>query len=326
MRSSSLLFLCACCMAGWLLLSACESKTNSETKTIRIAFPSEVDLGDIPSLMVMDALAEKGYHVEPTFFASAELAVEALSRGDADFAAGSVRTYWAGIQKGANLVMIMEQACNSWTIYAASDIQTCGAIAGKRLAVSSEGSGHTAMTQTYIRENCPGIEYDLVLVPGSQNRAAALLAGRIDVTPLEMADAIQVDRKAPGKFHSLADFATGLPNLLTTGVYANRAFAKNDPDLVAEYISAALETHRKISKDPDLLAKETRKHLDIGAELLTEVIEKHLAIEMWPTDGGLTEEKILYSINFYTNSGHIEPGLTLENVADLSYLQKARAQ
>ena len=289
---------------------------------IRVAYPSTVDFEDIPSLIAHDMLVDQGYAIVPTFYAQSELAVEALARGDAEFGNGAERTFWAAVTQGASIRTIVEQSANAWSIYSIPDITTCQDLEGQRLAQHSEGAVSKAMTDAYILENCPGTTPNTIILPGSENRAAALLAGEIDATPVELADAVRIDLQAPGQYHILTNFAKDVPNLETTGMYVNGDFAAKNPEAVKAYIRAMLTVHRQIAEDPQILIDEATKWLPIEPEALPKIADAYIAINAFDVNGGLSEETLQYSLDFYTNSGSLEAGLTLDDVADLSYLNE----
>ncbi len=297
-----------------------EVQVTAQPIVIRVAYPSIVDMEDIPSVMAHQLLAEQGYSVVPTFYAQSELAVQAVASGDAEFGNGADRTFWAAVSQGASILTIMEQAANGWSVYAIPEIQACADLSGKRFAQHSEGAVSFAMSEAYLKENCPDATPEIVIIPGSENRRAALLAGQIDATPVELADAIQIELEAPGKYHLLTNFAKDVPKLKTTGMYVNGDFAKEHPEVVRDYIRAILTVHRQINEDHGLLIAEATKWLAIAPEVLPQIADAYFAINAWDVNGGLDEDAIQYSLDFFTNSGSLQPGLTVETVADLSFL------
>jgi hypothetical protein len=155
--------------------------------------------------------------VETTFYAEPELAAEALARGDADSANGTVRAFCPATAKGAGIVSIIEQVANEFQILAIPEIRECADLDGKRFSISGESAANSAMSFAYIDANCPGIEPQIVIISGSENRAAALLADEIDASPLELADVLQIEKASPGKFHTLTNFAQDPVSGLHTG-------------------------------------------------------------------------------------------------------------
>ena len=293
------------------------------SRRIRVAFSSTVDLGDLPSLMAHALLATQGYNVVPTFFAQAQLAADALARGQVDVGNGSTRTYWAAIGKGANVTTVMEQVGNGWAIVAVTEIRTCADLHGRRFAITGDGSVSAAISSAYLRNRCPGVAPRVVTIAGSEHRAAALLAGRLDAAPVELTESLQLVAKAPGRFRILVSFAEELPSLVTTGVQVNRNWAARNPQAVHDYLKALLLTHRRILDHPDLLVAEARNRLHIDPTLLTEVVAAHLRTNAWDVNGRLTGAAVRDSLAFFVQSGSLPTSLTSEHVADLRYLERA---
>lgn len=328
------------CRLPWLaaasLLAACgpaapatdaiEVTATVPAIELRVAFPTEADFGDLPALMALELLAGEGYVVRTTHYAEAEFAVAALASGEADVGHGANSTHWAAVGQGAQIVTVMEQAANGWQIYAVLDIQTCAGLDGRRFAISGEGSVSAAMSDVYIQENCPEIERQIVLIQGSSNRAAALLAGEIDATPLELADVVELSFRSPGQFHTLTSLAQDLPGLTTTGVHFNREFAEANPQAVQDYLRALLTVHRQINLDHEQIASEAARRLDFDPEILQAIVEAYFAINAWDPNGGLTQDAVDYTVAFFAESGELDPGLTAGDVADLSYLDEVLAE
>jgi ABC-type nitrate/sulfonate/bicarbonate transport system substrate-binding protein len=301
-------------------------EVTAPPRLIRVAYASEADFGDVPTLLALRRLADQGYAVLPINYAQPEIAVEALARGDADLGAGSMRTYWAAVSQGARLATVMEQLANNWEIYAAPDIQGCADLDGRRFAISGSGSVSSSMSSAYVEANCPGTERQIVIIQGSSNRAAALLSGEVDATPVELADAIEIERQAPGKFHALTIFRDDLPGLKTTGIQVSRDFAEQNPQAVRDFIRAVLAVHREINQNHDLLARAAAERLGIDSEVLPQITDAYFAINAWDANGGLTTDDVQYTLDFFTGTGDLAPGLTVSQVSDLSYLEDVLAE
>jgi len=300
---------------------ACGPKEAPGVVRIKIAYPSVPDFGDLPSMMVYDRLVEKGYAVLPTHFAQSELAVEAVSRGDADIGTGATRAEMAAMQKGAPLKFIVDQVANEWSVYAISAIKECKDLDGMRLAIHSDGAVSTAMLNAWIDTTCPGISPNYLIIPGSENRAAALLVGEIDATPAELADAVRIDKERPGEFNLIANFGRDLPNLKVTSFYANTTFLEEQPQAAKDFIEALLEVHREIAANPDILVEEAPKYLPgIEEEVLPDIVKAHVELGAFDVNGALTAENMAYSLDFFVQAGSVEPGLDPADIHDLSFL------
>lgn len=304
---------------GLLVISCGTVDTGSE---LRVAYPSAVDVDDIPSLMADQLLVGQGYTVKPTFYAQSELAIMALARGDADIMKGGARNVWQAIAQGAKLVTVMEHAANNWVLLVVSEIKNCRDLQGRRFAQHSEGTMDRALLDAYLLKECPGVEPEILVIPGSANRAFALLAGEVDAAGVKIPEAVTIEMQAPGRFDILSNFALDLPMLKASFVSVNRDFAIRKPEMVKDYIRAALTVHRRITKDPDLLIPEFTKWLDLDSVIIPSILEEQFAIDTWDIKGGLDKESIQFSIDFFVQAGRLAPGLTVEQVSDLSYLEQ----
>lgn len=309
-------------LAAMLLTTACggEKLTAAAPTVIRVGYYSSADLGDIPSLMAHDRLAGQNYKVELTYYASVELVTAALVNGEIEIAYGSLQSFWAATAKGAPVKVIAEQIANEFLIAARSDIKTCADLAGKSLGVHSELGTTTAAVHEYINTNCPGTEANFLVIPGSDNRAAAMLSGDLDAAILEFTDYDLLQTEAPGQFNMLINLASGVPNWVVNGVWVNETYASAHPQVIKDYLKALLETHRALAADHELLLDKAQSVLETPADSLKASVDYYFKINAWDVNGGLTSDKLTFTLNFMGNLGTVDKTLTVEQGADLSYL------
>jgi NitT/TauT family transport system substrate-binding protein len=301
----------------------------AEVSIVRVAFPSSLDIDDIAALLAFEKMQDEGFAVAPTFYAQGELAAAAVAGDQADFGVGASTIWLSAILAGEPLAGIMEQTANGWSVMGINDVEDCAGIDGMRTAIHSEGSVSTAMLRAYIDEVCPGIEPNYLVIPGSENRAAALMAGEIDVTPSELIDSIRIMELQPGEFHRVANFATDLPGLKTGGYWVSREFAEENPEAVESFVRNVLEVHRRINDEPEWFVEQVPRFLEMEDEdiaLLPQIVDALLAINNYPVNGGLTQESGQFTIDFFTDAGRLEPGLTAEEAFDLAHLESVLAE
>jgi ABC-type nitrate/sulfonate/bicarbonate transport system substrate-binding protein len=193
---------------------------------------------------------------------------------------------------------------------------------GRRLAFHSHGAVGTALAVTWL-QSYPGVKPETLVLPGSSARAAALLAGVIDATVLERADAAEVERRCPGCFNVLADFLAAYPGLKTSGVHVRARFLAERPDCARRYVAARVTANRRVAVDRQLLVSEAlaRPHLSGLAE---EISEAELEI-LWHPDGGLTRENVRFTVDFFVSAGRLPASVTAAELADLRVLEEALA-
>lgn len=311
--------LCAAAVSLLVLVTACggDGGGGGGAQQFAVGFTTP-GLPSLPLFAAIDQLREEGYEIETPELAEPELLVEGLAREEFQFSSETTNAALLAAQQGAPVTVISDLLENAWTVYGAGDITTCEALDGVRLAIHSEGSASTAMVRSFIANECPGAEPDYLVIAGSPNRYAALLAGEIDASPLELADAIALEAEAGDSFTRVTSMAESLPDLRPTTLYGNTDYMAENPEATQALIGAHLEQMRMVSEDPAYLVELMETYLP-DQENKEEIAEAYAPL--FPVDGGVTEENLAFTIDFFAEAGAIEPGLTVEEAADLSYLQ-----
>lgn len=307
------------------LASACSGTAAQTTPTvtpltIRVAYTSAKGLSDIPSQLAQQRLSAQGYVIEPTFYSSGELVVAAVSQGQADFAYGNPYTFVLASTKGAKSKWISTKVANTFLVAGVESIKTCADLANQRLGINSTGALNTILIKKYINQTCPGTTPEMTVISGSDNRAAALIAGQLDASLLELADWEQLDAKTPGKFHIIFNFAKDLPEMIVTGLFVSDDFAAKHPDAVKDYLRANLQVNRDIAQDHSLLLNEAAKELDIDAATLKPVVEDYFKFNAWDQNGGLNDNLVKVNLDFLDTLDGFDTSVTPAQVADLSFL------
>lgn len=279
-------------------------------------------LSSVPLLAALDAMREDGYVIEYPALTGPDLVAEGLVRNDFNFGIVGFNAVTVAIQEGAPATNIMSQFANPWFMYAATDIEECADLAGRRLAIHSEQSTSAAFGFDWINRECPGTEPEVLIIAGSENRYAAMIAGEVDASAVEIADAVALQEEAGDRFHELVSFADTLPDILTTTVAVNTDFASENPGTVVALLTALLEQHRMIADDPEYfpaLVEEYRPY--IGGVVSDRAVELQAAL--FQTDGGFTEEYVESTLAFLREAGTIEEDLGPQDVADFTYIEAA---
>ena len=307
-----------------LVATACTSSTPHPAATsaartrLRIVESGPRDIKSVPFLMAVDALRTEGYDIEFVTVQSFDLVPAVLTRGDAEMGRVSTQAAWTAIAKGAALRSVVE-ANGSWEVVARQDIRHCRDLHGQGTAFSSARSVNMAMLQRFIADRCPGTEPQLVLISHSNSRVAALLAGRIAAAQLELQDVLQLDRQAPGRFHTLLQTSTEFPQVAVFTYAVRQDWAQQHPAVVKAFIRAFLTAQRHVIDNPRRVDEAaTRFSVDVvDAGTLADIYRTR---KLWDANGGLTAEKIRSSLDFLAAERAVPEGLHPTQVADLSYL------
>lgn len=279
-------------------------------------------INSVPAAAAAAELRDMGYDVETVTVDASELSVEGVASGEFAFGASGNSTALLGMAAGGQLKFIVDELANEWSLFAREGIEECADLEGRPVGIFSEGGVSTAMVRNYFATNCPGVEPSYLILGDSATRAAALVAGEIDATPVELSDALNLEATAPDEVHQLASFAQALPDLKTTSFYGNVTFMQEHPDATQDFIQALLEQFRRIYAEPGYLREITLEYYPgVAQETLDETLQAYIDGELFPVNGGLTEENLEYTIDFFVDAAVLEEAIPVEDAADLSHLE-----
>lgn len=189
------------------------------------------------------------------------------------------------MQQGAGVKFFLTYARNGWTLCGRKAFSGCPEIAGRSIAVHSSTGLSAALVRAWLMERCPGTAIQILIIPGSENRAAALMAGRIDLAALELADAIEVDRLRPNEFHRVADFGRELPWLLSFLYIAPADHLVRRREVLKAFTREVLAAYQIAARDPDLIDVAAAKYLRTYEPSTAVVLARAYAgAGLWPVD------------------------------------------
>ncbi len=301
------------------------------TKTFSVGFTS-AGISSAGFFAAIDSLNQTGYKIDYPIIESSELVTQGVASGQFAFGSGANNSVMAAIEKGANLRLIMSRVKNEWSVYAANAIKDCAGLDGKKLAVHSEGAVSTAMLKNWIATKCPQAKPNYLIMAGSDNRLAALLANQIEASPVELGDAVTLDLKAADRYHLLSNFGADLPDLQVTSIYVNTAWAAANPGSVIALVKAVIEQYKKIDGNPAYLKEISQKFVPntLNKDTVDAAVKKYTDLKMFPLDGGLTDANLTYSAKFFgpapDGAGATAKLMAVSAFADTTYLKLALAK
>ena len=303
--------------------AAGEIPTPEGDLSFTVGFPAAPGFSDLPILMTIDKLNAEGWDISTEIFSDQALQTEALLSDAVQFTSGNPLATLTAIQEGAPLALVGERSANDWIVVAQEDIQSCEDLAGKQVPYQSEASVSTYMLKTYVEQEC-GVEPSYFVLEGSANRAAAMVGGQIDATIVQVEDWLVATQDQDTSAHILADIKSTLPELTTATYAVARPWLEENSELLSAFLAHLLVTNREANADLESLRQPALDHLEGYDEAaLDAVIDAYSGLGIFFEDGGLTEEKVAYSLDFFVNTGGLEPGMTVEQAADLGPLMTA---
>lgn len=289
----------------------------------KIAFASEMQFIHIPTVMTVERLNREGWKIETVHFAQSELATEAVVKREAVLGNGASVSALRATQAGSPTPLVSEYYRNALVLATKRDIKRCEDLNGARLAIHSEGAVATAQLRSWMAQACKPNPNWLV-IPGSPNRATAMLAGQIDATPMFLSDWVRIKVQAPDRFHHIVNFADALPDVKANVQFADPRWLESSKEVAVAFTAELLKTHRMLAGNPKLLEDNVRRLLpELEAEIVPEIVKENLAAEVFAVNGGLTARDVEGTARFFTGTGELKPGIPLDKAADLSILEGA---
>jgi ABC-type nitrate/sulfonate/bicarbonate transport system substrate-binding protein len=298
------------------------------TKTFTIAFTSP-SFSSGPLFAALDAMRSQGYTIDTPIVNSPELLTQGVADGSFAFAGSmSPNTVLIAVEKGAAIKVILARNANETVVYARSaTIKGCADMSGKKIAVHSEGSVAYAQLKAYVKDKCPQATPNYLIIAGSENRLAAMLADQIDGAPLELGDSITLDSQAGDRFSLLVSFAADLPKLQPFPIGVNTKFASDNPGTVLALVKAVLTEYRRVAADAAALQADAEKYVKdtVNPATVGAIAKKYVELKMFDVNGGLTAENLQYTADFFGPNGTkaVTTSMPISSWSDLSFLDMA---
>lgn len=289
---------------------------GAATAGLRVAYASDLDPNDIADQI---GIQEAGAEI---LALTEDSAVVAGLRQD-EFQIGNIDLTAAikAIQGGVPLkIVYVAQNTPEFVMVAQSDITELTQLEGKTVAYHSPGSLTEILQRELIRENAPELEdqIDWTVLPESPNRAAAMVAGRIDATTLEFLDVYALQQQ--GDFNILGswgDLSGDSAAAIATAWVVTEDYLAENRDVVQAFLEHVQAGYDSFYSDEDAwlsLATETLPDVDEGA--LEEAYDYYVDVEMYPQTGEppITEERWQGLDGFFRQIGEYEQEAPIDMV------------
>jgi ABC-type nitrate/sulfonate/bicarbonate transport system substrate-binding protein len=317
----------AVAIALTLVLSACTGTSDSspggdgdgETTIFLGSGTTEAEAYMVPFLTIgREILAEQGISVEYVILSSDEAVQAALDRGRVDVAVQSALGLQRALSAGLSGQFITGlQQHNSFPLVVPGDITDLSQLEGMRVGIEDPTSLAVTVAELLLREQGglePGEDYEMVSLSGSSNRATALQSGSLDAAILFRAVGAQLEQETAGEFKIWGGLWDVLDPMLWEGIAASDEFMANE-ELAQTFVSAMLETNRRFYEaDPMELAQRKDDYAEtelLDLDGLVGDFELWQEIQLFPTDGGVTEAAYEGITQLLLDAGQLDEGTTV---------------
>jgi NitT/TauT family transport system substrate-binding protein len=291
-------------------------------KKVRVAYPSSVDIGDVPSLLAWEQLKKRGIDVVPHYFPKTDLAVQAVLAGEADIGSAAGIAVVKAVESGMNLRIIAEQVRNEWQLVTPASLKDPKQLDGKRVGY------HAPITVTEALVKWMAKHYKInpqwMIVPGSDVRAEALMRGQLDATPAEIGDVLNILHAKPGQFHVLISYAKTFPQLIGSMYFARADYLQKNGATVESVLEAILGVHRGAEERPASVKESALRLLpETKPELVDAIAATYKELRIWDVNGGAGKDRGEASIKFFEEAGLLKKGaVTFQQAFDMGPLDR----
>lgn len=317
MRPRALLVKSTVAAAAALLMAACSGGgtpsdsggggDNAAKEPVSIAFSNAVpQVQKIPTIQAMQALKEQGHQTELKYLQKSDDPITAVVRGDTKFGSSPAPAVFTAIAKGLPIQAIVEVNRADYAVVAPMSVDSPEGLNGKRVGIHAKVSATTLYTDLMMK-TAPKAKPKILVVPGSANRIRALAADQLDASAIQLADLPQLKKLAPNKYHVIYRVYEQNPDLIDSVIFTKTDTIKNDKKLVEQVVKAQVEANRAAYTDTDALAKAISANVPkTTPEQASELAKLYTEANIWPKDGGLTEEGVTTTLNDLVEAGLVE--------------------
>ena len=291
---------------------------------IKLGHPSSISLYDMPAMLTRERLNRNGWNVTSVEFTRTDLNVQALAQGTIQFANSQVMDPVRATQKGAKLAFVMENNGGEFLMIAKNEIKSCKDTDGKRFAIHGEAATTSLAAKLWLLNDCK-VKPNILVIPGGENRIVALQNNQIDATLVQLGDWLNLDAKAPGRYHVIN---TGnLFNISGASFWGNVDWLRKNDEVAVAYIAELLKSFRMAHENPKVLEPMVAKYVpDMPKNIIAPAIKAYLeVVRAWPQNGGDTS--ILDdTVKFFTDSGELKTAVNTKEIVDSKILAAALAK
>lgn len=292
-----------------------------EGRTVRWALPSAPDFGNVTIPLLEAAFAAHGATFEATNFNTQAEANNALLTGQADFEQTQINSIVIAHAVGTDFQALFAVKANEWSLVTPVEITTPEGLNGKKVGIHGPGTLTELLVNSTIKKY--NITPEVLVVPGSDARAAALQAGELDATPADIGTVIGIMSSSPGKYHVMIDYNDELP-FLGSVVATRKQLIEEDPEFIQAAVNVFVEVQTSIKDNPDSLDAAAAAYLpDLPASDVAARKEAYLARDYW--NPAMDTERVELALQFMIDTGALnaDNAPAVEDVSNLTFITQA---
>jgi len=266
----------------------------------------------------------QGLDADVVVIRASDVGVQALAGGSLEIAGGAADASIAAIEKGLDLVMI-GGIINGLTqsIMAAKKFKTYADLRGATFGAISLTSGVTFALKQVLK--IKGLEYPrdykLLVIGGSPQTYAALLAGQIDAAALSLPLNYAAEESG---FNEIGRFHDVMPNFQLAALSLKRSWGEKNRGLLVRFMKAMAQTMRWMHQNKDAAVDFLAKEMKLKPEHARRGWEFYTGNRIWQPDGDINIEGLQIVAQIYAEQTQAKGVVPSPNkYVDQSYLKEA---
>jgi NitT/TauT family transport system substrate-binding protein len=290
------------------------SMNPADLGPIRVGVEAPGGEAYIPTQLTVKRMQEQGYDIEIIQFEDPDVMPQALDAGEIHVNTNSSGQILAAVDAGLKVKAIQGLTDPDFVMVAKKDFPSCESLDGQRIAQQGTSGFGFASVTLWLKRECPDAKPQMLDIPGSENRAVALLQGQIEATSLHILRARQLQEEKPGEFVIIESF-TFPENVTSAWSYALDSWIEDNPELYEAYVKTFEEVTLDIFDDPQIAVEEGIATIpDAPEDLIEETMIAFAENGWWTASDGLTEDVFDATLAFYEDFTDYDNELTYDQV------------
>lgn len=310
----------ACSSSGSSSSNSSSSSTGAaaaggkvDSTPVKVAYDSAPDIGDLPSLVAMQTMRSQGYNINPLILNGSSVTADAVSTGSAQMASLNGISVFKAVSKGNSFVAFAEKYTNEEALVTKSSIKSVSDLNNATVSVQSPNATSTSLVLYTEKSN--NIRMNIVYQPNSATRAAALVSGQVDASPLELDDVDKIIGETHNAYHVLIYYNKTLPWILGNIFFTSKSFMSAHKSLVQAFVNDLAQADKAAYADPDGYIQKYGNLLSgYTPEVLKASMEESAAGNIWGVNGQIKLGDVSKTLQF----DQVDGLLTNSQVSQLS--------
>jgi NitT/TauT family transport system substrate-binding protein len=219
---------------------------------------------------------------------------------------------------------------DDFVIAGRGDVKTIAQLKDPNVVVASDSPGGAgqAVFDAMLKAQNAGFLVDgipkKIIVESSGERTSALASGDADATVIHVIQANAVN-KEHGDVNIIAKLYGEVPNFMKEAYAARTDWLDENVETAAAVTASVIQSSRDLIASYEAFEAACKQMIEEPppAEELQELYEIIKSNDIYPVDGGLTDERIQYMIDLGKEEGIIETDLTPDKVLDRRVMERA---